>query len=192
MMSMLAAVGRRARAHSAPELGRMLQGACYITIAYLSGMRASELEHLRRGAVRALFGNNFHPQGGLSQLPSDLRNVLTANYSLTTVDKQYNGIQYSSLTTSMVSGTTTSSASRIRMPTPSNSCVADRDVRVRRCDHLCVCACRWFAAGGISICHLHETTEFLGELAPEMSTVIGSGWTLSGGPTRRSPTWAQS
>lgn len=44
-----------------------------------------------------LLGAGIHPQGGLSQLPPDLRNVLTANYGLTTVDQHYNGIQYSSL-----------------------------------------------------------------------------------------------
>lgn len=33
-------------------LAGMLQAACYITIAYLSGMRDSEIKHLQRGCVR--------------------------------------------------------------------------------------------------------------------------------------------
>ncbi|MEU7823026.1 hypothetical protein [Catellatospora sp. NPDC049133] len=32
-------------------LARMLQAACYITVAYLSGMRDSEVKHLRRGCL---------------------------------------------------------------------------------------------------------------------------------------------
>src|SRR5262249_44916115 len=33
------------------RLTRMLQTACYIVIAYLSGMRDSEIKHMRRGCV---------------------------------------------------------------------------------------------------------------------------------------------
>jgi integrase len=36
-----------------PELARHLQTACYIVIAYLSGMRDSEVKHLRRGCLTA-------------------------------------------------------------------------------------------------------------------------------------------
>lgn len=32
---------------------RMLHAACYIVIAYLSGMRDSEVKHMRRGCVTA-------------------------------------------------------------------------------------------------------------------------------------------
>jgi integrase len=35
-----------------PELARHLQTACYLVIAYLSGMRDSEVKHLRRGCLR--------------------------------------------------------------------------------------------------------------------------------------------
>ncbi|MCW6009207.1 hypothetical protein K1W54_32390 [Micromonospora sp. CPCC 205371] len=38
--------------HSAASLTRQLQAACYITIAYLSGMRDSEIKHLQRGCTR--------------------------------------------------------------------------------------------------------------------------------------------
>jgi integrase len=34
-----------------PELARLLQTACYILIAYLSGMRDGEVKHLRRGCL---------------------------------------------------------------------------------------------------------------------------------------------
>ncbi|MFD3458263.1 hypothetical protein ACFWVM_00970 [Nocardia fluminea] len=37
--------------YSVTTLQRMLQIACYITIAFLSGMRDSEIKHLRRGSV---------------------------------------------------------------------------------------------------------------------------------------------
>jgi integrase len=43
----LAAVGYR----QVPKLSRLLQSACYIVIAYLSGMRDSEVKHLRRGCI---------------------------------------------------------------------------------------------------------------------------------------------
>jgi hypothetical protein len=36
-----------------PELARHLQTACYLVIAYLSGMRDSEVKHLRRGCLRS-------------------------------------------------------------------------------------------------------------------------------------------
>jgi hypothetical protein len=36
-----------------PELARQLQLACYVVIAYLSGMRDNEVKHLRRGCVTA-------------------------------------------------------------------------------------------------------------------------------------------
>jgi integrase len=35
-----------------PELARHLQTACYLVIAYLSGMRDSEVKHLRRGCLQ--------------------------------------------------------------------------------------------------------------------------------------------
>ncbi|MFD7487738.1 hypothetical protein [Streptomyces mirabilis] len=38
--------------HSLAVLGRHLQAACYIVIAFLSGMRDSEVKHLRRGCVK--------------------------------------------------------------------------------------------------------------------------------------------
>src|SRR6185312_8115469 len=34
-----------------PELSRLLQAACYVVIAYLSGMRDSEIKHLQRGCI---------------------------------------------------------------------------------------------------------------------------------------------
>ncbi|MGW0775102.1 hypothetical protein ACWD01_15945 [Streptomyces sp. NPDC002835] len=37
--------------HSIAVLGRLLQSACYIVIAYLSGMRDSEIKHLRRDSL---------------------------------------------------------------------------------------------------------------------------------------------
>ncbi len=37
--------------HQMPELSRMLQTACYVVIAYLSGMRDSEVKHLQRGCL---------------------------------------------------------------------------------------------------------------------------------------------
>ena len=37
--------------HRMPELGRLLQTACYVVVAYLSGMRDSEVKHLQRGCV---------------------------------------------------------------------------------------------------------------------------------------------
>ncbi|MEU8003670.1 hypothetical protein AB0B66_21140 [Catellatospora sp. NPDC049111] len=39
--------------YGAASLALRLQTACYIAIAYLSGMRDSEIKHLRRGSVRA-------------------------------------------------------------------------------------------------------------------------------------------
>lgn len=42
-------------------LARLLQGACYILIAYLSGMRDSEVKHLRPGSARALLNGTGHP-----------------------------------------------------------------------------------------------------------------------------------
>ena len=39
--------------HGLARLGRHLQIACYIVIAYLSGMRDSEIKHLRRGCLHA-------------------------------------------------------------------------------------------------------------------------------------------
>ncbi|WP_067564424.1 TPR repeat region-containing protein [Nocardia acidivorans] len=53
-----------------------------------------------------LLGNFFHPQGGLNQLPADLRNALTASYDKTTVDKGYNNIQYAHLNASDLSRVT--------------------------------------------------------------------------------------
>ncbi|MFJ2218404.1 hypothetical protein ACIQVO_40150 [Streptomyces sp. NPDC101062] len=38
--------------HSLARLGRHLQAACYIVIAFLSGMRDSEVKHLRRGCLQ--------------------------------------------------------------------------------------------------------------------------------------------
>ena len=35
-----------------PRLSRMLQAACYVTISFQSGMRDSEIKHLRRGCLR--------------------------------------------------------------------------------------------------------------------------------------------
>jgi hypothetical protein len=37
--------------HRMPELSRMLQTACYVVIAYLSGARDSEVKHLQRGCL---------------------------------------------------------------------------------------------------------------------------------------------
>jgi hypothetical protein len=37
--------------HRMPQLSRMLQTACYVVIAYLSGMRDSEVKHLQRGCL---------------------------------------------------------------------------------------------------------------------------------------------
>ena len=37
--------------HRMPELSRMLQTACYVVIAYLSGMRDSEVKHLQPGCL---------------------------------------------------------------------------------------------------------------------------------------------
>jgi integrase len=34
-----------------PHMSRLLQAACYVVIAYLSGMRDSEIKHLRRGCI---------------------------------------------------------------------------------------------------------------------------------------------
>lgn len=42
-------------------LGRLLQGACFILIAYLSGMRDSEVKHLRSGSARALLDGAGRP-----------------------------------------------------------------------------------------------------------------------------------
>ncbi|MGV9236592.1 hypothetical protein [Streptomyces nigra] len=42
-------------------LARLLQGACYILIAYLSGMRDSEVKHLRPGSTRALLDGAGRP-----------------------------------------------------------------------------------------------------------------------------------
>ncbi|WP_157928633.1 hypothetical protein [Mycobacteroides abscessus] len=39
---------------AASRLARMLQAACYILIAYLSGMRDSEIKHLQRGCLTVL------------------------------------------------------------------------------------------------------------------------------------------
>ncbi|GAA4442559.1 hypothetical protein [Phytohabitans houttuyneae] len=38
--------------HGLGTLARLLQAACYVTIAFLSGMRDSEIKHLRRGCLR--------------------------------------------------------------------------------------------------------------------------------------------
>ncbi|MGW2275743.1 hypothetical protein [Streptomyces yangpuensis] len=43
------------------DLARLLQGACYILIAYLSGMRDSEIKHLRRGSTHTLLDGSGHP-----------------------------------------------------------------------------------------------------------------------------------
>lgn len=37
--------------HSWGRLARMLQAACYVTVGFLSGMRDSEIKHLRRGCL---------------------------------------------------------------------------------------------------------------------------------------------
>ncbi|MFE3956054.1 hypothetical protein ACFXPS_17905 [Nocardia sp. NPDC059091] len=37
--------------HGLARLARMLQSACYVTVAFLSGMRDSEIKHLRRGCL---------------------------------------------------------------------------------------------------------------------------------------------
>jgi len=42
-------------------LARLLQGACYILIAYLSGMRDSEVKHLRPGSARVLLDGAGRP-----------------------------------------------------------------------------------------------------------------------------------
>jgi hypothetical protein len=42
-------------------LARLLQGACFILIAYLSGMRDSEVKHLRPGSARALLDGASRP-----------------------------------------------------------------------------------------------------------------------------------
>lgn len=42
-------------------LAILLQAACYITIAYLSGMRDSEIKHLRRNCVRTHRDSTGHP-----------------------------------------------------------------------------------------------------------------------------------
>jgi integrase len=51
--------------HNHPEstacLARHLQAACYITIAYLSGMRDCEVKHLRRGSLRIDRDENGKP-----------------------------------------------------------------------------------------------------------------------------------
>ncbi|MET8848482.1 hypothetical protein [Amycolatopsis sp. NPDC004625] len=39
--------------YGAAALERLLRAACYITLAFFSGMRDSEIKHLRRGCVRA-------------------------------------------------------------------------------------------------------------------------------------------
>ncbi|QEV04923.1 hypothetical protein [Streptomyces prasinus] len=40
---------------------RLLQSACYIIIAYLSGMRDAEVKHLRRGCVQVELDESGHP-----------------------------------------------------------------------------------------------------------------------------------
>lgn len=42
-------------------VGRMLQAACYILIAYLSGMRDSEVKHLQRQCLRTQLDADGHP-----------------------------------------------------------------------------------------------------------------------------------
>jgi integrase len=42
------------RDDSRARLARMLQAACYVVIAFLSGMRDSEIKHLRRGCLRTI------------------------------------------------------------------------------------------------------------------------------------------
>ncbi|WP_280405127.1 hypothetical protein [Nocardia brasiliensis] len=46
-------IGHNRGTYGLLELGALLQASCYITVAYLSGLRDSELKHLRRGAVPA-------------------------------------------------------------------------------------------------------------------------------------------
>ncbi len=49
----LAGIGASERdLNGAASLTLRLQSACYIVIAYLSGMRDSEIKHLKRGCVR--------------------------------------------------------------------------------------------------------------------------------------------
>jgi len=43
------------------RLARMLHTACFIVIAYLSGMRDSEIKHLRRGSLRIEYDAEGHP-----------------------------------------------------------------------------------------------------------------------------------
>lgn len=50
-----------ARDDSLTALTQMLQAACYIVIAFLSGMRDSEVKHLRRGCCRAHQDRNGTP-----------------------------------------------------------------------------------------------------------------------------------
>jgi hypothetical protein len=47
--------------NSLTVLAPMLQAACYIVIAFLSGMRDSEVKHLRRGCVEVRRDGNGHP-----------------------------------------------------------------------------------------------------------------------------------
>jgi hypothetical protein len=47
--------------NSISVLSQMLQAACYIVIAFLSGMRDSEVKHLRRGCVSVLRDTNGNP-----------------------------------------------------------------------------------------------------------------------------------
>jgi hypothetical protein len=53
-------VGQRAL-YDVGRLSRMLHIACFIVIAYLSGMRDSEIKHLRRGSLRIEYDAEGHP-----------------------------------------------------------------------------------------------------------------------------------
>jgi hypothetical protein len=48
----LGKISHQAGADSLPTLSRLLQAACYILVPYLSGMRDSEVKHLKRGCLR--------------------------------------------------------------------------------------------------------------------------------------------
>lgn len=49
---------------SVHELARMLQVACYVVIAFLSGLRDAEIKHLRRGCLRVQRDPDGRPTGG--------------------------------------------------------------------------------------------------------------------------------
>jgi hypothetical protein len=55
------------RDDSLTVLTQVLQAACYIVIAFLSGMRDCEVKHLRKGCVSVLRDGNGAPTGGEPQ-----------------------------------------------------------------------------------------------------------------------------